>query len=502
MRRFPILLLFALVAAGTLAGGRIVFAGNISSTNKYAWSENVGWLNFGTSEGNVTVADTALTGYAWGENVGWISLNCSNTSSCATVDYKVANNGSGTLTGHAWGENVGWIVFNPTGGGITINSSGDFAGYAWGENVGWIVFNCSTTSSCATVSYKVATTWTASSASGSPPSAGGDTTPPGKVTNIQVTPGADHVLFTWTDPPDTDLAHVDIFRNQPPSSAVSGVLLRRVSRGAQRLLDTPLASATSYSYLFRTVDGANNATTSDTIVVTTTGEDAPAPAASNGGGGGGGVIIAPTPYAPPAAPTPVPAVAGSPTLGLTTNTHVKSPVGTAVYTIGPDNKRYTYPNEMTYKSWHDTFAHVGAVADTSLAVHALGGIMTIRGGTWLVKIESDPKVYAVEPGGILRWVETEARARLLFGEDWNKQVVDVPVSFWPSYTLGTPLGADIHPTGTLVRSDDTILYVERGVLRPVRSNTFTALSFQNRFVRTLHPSLIYSYGDTLTSLSE
>ena len=133
--------------------------GTIDSTDKYAWSENIGWLNFGTTEGNVHITDSALTGYAWSENAGWISLNCSNNNSCATVDHKVANDGVGNLSGYAWSENTGWINFNSSGGGVSINSSGEFLGYAWGENIGWIVFNCATTSSCATVDYKVKTDW-------------------------------------------------------------------------------------------------------------------------------------------------------------------------------------------------------------------------------------------------------------------------------------------------------------------------------------------------------
>ena len=133
--------------------------GTIDLTDKYAWSENIGWLNFGTTEGNVHITDSALTGYAWSENAGWISLNCSNNSSCATVDHKVANDGAGNLSGYAWSENTGWINFNPSGGGVIINSSGEFLGYAWGENIGWIVFNCATTSSCSTVDYKVKTDW-------------------------------------------------------------------------------------------------------------------------------------------------------------------------------------------------------------------------------------------------------------------------------------------------------------------------------------------------------
>lgn len=138
--------------------------GTIDSTYKYAWGENTGWINFGTTEGNVHVTDSALTGYIWAENIGWISLNCSNDSSCSTVNYKVFNNGEGTLSGYAWSENTGWINFNPTYGGVTINSSGEFLGYAWGENIGWIVFNCATTNSCSTVDYKVKTDWRPQSA--------------------------------------------------------------------------------------------------------------------------------------------------------------------------------------------------------------------------------------------------------------------------------------------------------------------------------------------------
>jgi len=46
--------------------------GTVDSTYKYAWGENIGWLNFGTTEGNVHITDSALTGYAWAENIGWI----------------------------------------------------------------------------------------------------------------------------------------------------------------------------------------------------------------------------------------------------------------------------------------------------------------------------------------------------------------------------------------------------------------------------------------------
>ena len=132
-----IFLLFALVFVFLTGFADLSFAsetdGTISSTYKYAWGENIGWINFGTSNGDVHITDSGLSGYALGENTGWIYLG------------DVSNDGEGNLSGHAWGENIGWIKFNPTNGGVIINSSGEFTGSALGENTGWIIFDCGTT---------------------------------------------------------------------------------------------------------------------------------------------------------------------------------------------------------------------------------------------------------------------------------------------------------------------------------------------------------------------
>ena len=127
--------------------------GTIDSTNKYARFSNsdLGLINFGATNGSITITDAGLSGYAWGESAGWINLNPTNGG--------VDNDAEGNLSGYAWGENTGWINFNPTNGGVTINSSGDFSGYAWSQNYGWIVFNCSTDSTCATYDHKVSTDW-------------------------------------------------------------------------------------------------------------------------------------------------------------------------------------------------------------------------------------------------------------------------------------------------------------------------------------------------------
>jgi hypothetical protein len=127
--------------------------------SKYAYGENVGWLNFGTRDGNVVVADTNLTGYVWAENIGWINLD----PNYADPNVGIKNDGMGLLTGYAWGENVGWINFNPevpgdaNHYGVTVNTEGDFDGWAWGENIGWIHLRATSP-----VAYGVKTSWTTS----------------------------------------------------------------------------------------------------------------------------------------------------------------------------------------------------------------------------------------------------------------------------------------------------------------------------------------------------
>ncbi len=54
-----------------------------------------------------------LSGYAWSDNIGWISFNCTNTSSCSSVDYGVnAHPSTGIFSGYAWSDNIGWVSFN------------------------------------------------------------------------------------------------------------------------------------------------------------------------------------------------------------------------------------------------------------------------------------------------------------------------------------------------------------------------------------------------------
>lgn len=130
---------FTLVVFSFLITTTFVFAstsdGTIDATYRYAWGENVGFVDFGSTEGNIHITDTTLSGYAYGENIGFINLT------------NITNNNEGDLSGYAWGENVGFIDFSNT----KIGTDGVFTGYAYGENIGFITFG--------TENNKVSTDW-------------------------------------------------------------------------------------------------------------------------------------------------------------------------------------------------------------------------------------------------------------------------------------------------------------------------------------------------------
>ena len=130
---------------------------------------------------------------------------------------------------------------------------------------------------------------------------------------------------------------------------------------------------------------------------------------------------------------------------------------TALYYLAADGKRYVFPNDKAYFSWYPDFSEVQKISDAVLASYPLGGNVTYRPGTQLVKIQSDPKVYAIDKGGVLRWVNSESAAVAIFGSNWNKKVDDIADAFFINYTVGSPISSagDYNPA-TEAAADATI----------------------------------------------
>ncbi len=115
-------------------------------------------------------------------------------------------------------------------------------------------------------------------------------------------------------------------------------------------------------------------------------------------------------------------------------------------------KRYVFPNEQTYFSWYGDFSSVKTIPQSELESYPLAKNVAMRSGTKLVKITTDPKVYAVEPNGSLVWVPSEAVASALYGANWAKRVVDIPDAFFTNYTVSSSqVSASAYPAGSLVK---------------------------------------------------
>lgn len=126
MQYFKSILIFVLLFSASS-----VFASTTDGTvSGSAWNDQIGWINFGTTNGNVRVTNSAITGYAWSENTGRINLAPTNSG--------VVNTTTGALSGYAWAEGTGWINF----AGVRINCDGKFVGDATGDNIGQVSFSC------------------------------------------------------------------------------------------------------------------------------------------------------------------------------------------------------------------------------------------------------------------------------------------------------------------------------------------------------------------------
>lgn len=118
---------------------------------------------------------------------------------------------------------------------------------------------------------------------------------------------------------------------------------------------------------------------------------------------------------------------------------IRSVTNAAVYYCGADGRRFVFVNQKVYNSWYRDFSGVQMITDIEMSQIKLGGNVTYRPGTKLVKIQTDPKVYAVAHGGVLRYVTTPAIAAKLYGSGWAKLVEDIPDTSFIDYTVGADI---------------------------------------------------------------
>ncbi len=173
---------------------------------------------------------------------------------------------------------------------------------------------------------------------------------------------------------------------------------------------------------------------------------------------------------------------------LTAGTLIKGS-GSAVYYYTEAGTRLSFPNEKTYFTWYADFSNITTITDAELAAITLAGNVTYRPGSRMIKIQSDPRVYAVDDGGTLRWVQTEQLATSLYGSDWAKKIDDLSDAFFSDYQTGLSItsSSDFNPTavqaahpsiGTtaVVTTDDKGIV---GTMSALTGETFTIALTEN-----------------------
>lgn len=152
---------------------------------------------------------------------------------------------------------------------------------------------------------------------------------------------------------------------------------------------------------------------------------------------------------------------------------VKAPSLDAVYFIDGNGVRHVFPDRQTYVSWYgNDFSVVTTMSAEYIASVPLGENITLRPGS-LAKIQSNPQVYFVEPGGILREIADEEVARALFGPSWMQLVRDVPESFWENYSAGEPIKySHTIPDGVVykIANESRQYFTWRGSLIPLEGS--------------------------------
>lgn len=117
----------------------------------------------------------------------------------------------------------------------------------------------------------------------------------------------------------------------------------------------------------------------------------------------------------------------------------------AVYAVDANENRLAFADALTYFTYESSFIQVEVIDDVRLSDYPLSGIVLPKAGVVLVKIQSDPRVYALEENPanaftpILREITSEEIAQSMYGTNWADYVIDISPSFFTKFTTGAKI---------------------------------------------------------------
>ncbi|OGY41359.1 MAG: hypothetical protein A2Y67_01320 [Candidatus Buchananbacteria bacterium RBG_13_39_9] len=419
-----------------------------------------------------SVDDSFITNLTW-DGTKWILLNPTGTARVSNFRNCIAANIATFATANTTIQiQVPELLDNNANYAYDIGDEGMFfAG----------ILNNSIVSNSYTVPYTLTIKAIPTYGGGVTP----DTNAPNVVNNLVINASfSGAALLTWQDPADTDLAKIVV-----DQSLKGQTTTLTVDKGVQVLNLTNLTVGAAYTFKLRAEDINGNLGPAVIYIVTI-------PAS--------GQVEVTHPGLGELMPSPMLLEDFLPE-GVMVGDLVKSTASPSVYYIGADNKKHNFPNELIFKTWYEGFSTVKTISDAALSSITTGKDIYIREGTYLLKKFTDSKVYAIEPNGILRWIENETIAKKIYGVRWTDRIIDVSDAMFNQYTLGNPISSAVHPNGSLLsyKGKKDIWYIENATMREVSVGVFSQCRFQDRFVaKNIESTIIYPVGSVLTVRTE
>lgn len=128
----------------------------------------------------------------------------------------------------------------------------------------------------------------------------------------------------------------------------------------------------------------------------------------------------------------------------------------SIYYVGDDMKRHPFWGPKSFFTYADSFDEVIWVTDATLSTMTIGTPMLPKAGVVLVKIQSDPKVYAIDENKTLRWVPDEETAITLYGSSWSDYVIDLQPTIFANFTVGDDMTTSTVVDRAIMKTRATI----------------------------------------------
>ncbi len=138
---------------------------------------------------------------------------------------------------------------------------------------------------------------------------------------------------------------------------------------------------------------------------------------------------------------------------------VRSPSFDTVYYIDTDFQRHPLWDSQTFFTWAESWDDIVWITDATLPTLKLASPLTPKPGVVLVKIQSDPGVYAIGGSALeptLRFIPSEAVAEAVYGTMWADYIIDLDPSILRHFSVGSDVSEHEIVDTALMKTRDQI----------------------------------------------